>query len=547
MVLLTRLYPAPFLNGTLKKSSYGSQTTDYTYNLANMLTEVNNANDSTQISKYTYTYYVDGNQKSKTESVAGTNKGTTNYTYDGLNRLVSEQAPDKTYTYQYDSYGNRSQLSVTGDETYTTSYTYDKNNRMRNQTKTAGTAKEITDFWYDPNGNQISSMTVSTGGTGTAGVGIALVGADNTNSYSEYNSWNQLTRTMQNGKTSSYTYNGDGLRMSKTINGVKTSHIWDGTNIAADVSGSTVTKYIRGLQLISSKKGSNENFYTYNGHGDVIQLTNGTGAITKQYSYDAFGVEIDKADNNTNPFRYCREYYDIETDSVYLRARYYRPTTGRFITEDPIMDGLNWYTYCSYEPVNRIDISGLGWGYSSSYFPKPEIRGLVLGQSSNTVVRDLLFYDSKISDVGCEIIAIHNALFLQNDYGENFIDIMNSCKKISYFENTGWAGCQPKNIDQVLDEYSASYYKTTSYDDMCDNLYLDSVNILSFHLTGGVIDSFKIHTICFYIGENEKVTAYNVYNDQNNYRFYDSVWDFFEKVMPDEKKFIVFYGDIYYE
>ena len=116
MVLLTRLYPAPFLNGTLKKSSYGSQTTDYTYNLANMLTEVNNANGSTQISKYTYTYYVDGNQKSKTESVAGTNKGTTNYTYDGLNRLVSEQAPDKTYTYQYDSYGNRSSLSVTGGE-----------------------------------------------------------------------------------------------------------------------------------------------------------------------------------------------------------------------------------------------------------------------------------------------------------------------------------------------------------------------------------------------------------------------------------------------
>ena len=346
-------------DGTLKKSSYGKQSTDYTYNLANLLTEVNNANGSTQISKYTYTYYVDGNQKSKTESVAGTSKGTTNYTYDGLNRLVSEQAPNKTYTYQYDSYGNRSQLSVTGDETYTTSYTYDKNNRMRNQTKTAGTAKEITDFWYDPNGNQISSMTISTGGTGTAGVGIALVGADNTNSYSEYNSWNQLTRTMQNGKTSSYTYNGDGLRMSKTINGVKTSHIWDGTNIAADVSGSTVTKYIRGLQLISSKKGSNENFYTYNGHGDVVQLTNGTGAITKQYSYDAFGVETDKADNDTNPFRYCGEYYDTEIDSVYLRARYYRPTIGRFITEDPIMDGLNWYSYCDNNSVNVSDPSGL--------------------------------------------------------------------------------------------------------------------------------------------------------------------------------------------
>ncbi len=345
-------------DGTLKKSSYGSQSTDYTYNLAKLLTEVNNANGSTQISKYSYTYYVDGNQKSKTESVAGTNKGTTNYTYDGLNRLVQEEAPNNTYSYQYDKYGNRKQLSVTGDENYITSYTYDKNNRMRKQTKTVGTSSEITDFWYDPNGNQISSMTISTGGTGTAGIGIELAGG-NTNSINEYNSWNQLTKTMQNGKTASYTYNGDGLRMSKTVDGVTTSHIWDGTNIAGDITNGTVTKYIRGLQLISSKNDNNESFYSYNGHGDVVQLTSGTGAITKQYSYDAFGVEQNKDDKDTNPFRYCGEYYDTETDSVYLRARYYRPTTGRFITEDSIRDGLNWYVYCYSNSVNYFDNTGL--------------------------------------------------------------------------------------------------------------------------------------------------------------------------------------------
>lgn len=378
------------------KMLYGSQTTDYTYNLANLLTEVNNANGSTQISKYSYTYYVDGNQKSKTESVAGTNKGTTNYTYDGLNRLVQEEAPDNTYSYQYDSYGNRSQLSVTGDENYTTSYTYDKNNRMRKQTKTVGTSSEITDFWYDPNGNQISSMTVSTGGTGTAGVGIALVGADNTSSYSEYNSWNQLTKTMQNGNTASYTYNGDGLRMSKTVNGTTTSHIWDGTNIAADVSGSTVTKYIRGLQLISSKKGSNESFYTYNGHGDVVQLTNGSGSITKQYGYDAFGVETDKADNDTNPFRYCGEYYDTETDSIYLRARYYRPITGRFITEDPIRDGLNWYVYCSGNPVMLFDPWGLG----------AEFRPILEEQHDNTDVYLREMFDMHAGDN--DYISVYN-------------------------------------------------------------------------------------------------------------------------------------------
>lgn len=353
--LLSVLYH--YTDRTLKKSSYGSQTTDYIYNFANLLAEVNNANGSTQISKYSYTYYVDGNQKSKTESVAGTSKGTTSYTYDGLNRLIKEQAPNNTYSYQYDKYGNRSQLSVTGDENYTTSYTYDKNNRMRNQTKTAGSAKEITDFWYDPNGNQISSMTISTGGTGTAGIGIELAGG-NTNSINEYNSWNQLTKTMQNGKTASYTYNGDGLRMSKTVDGIKTSHIWDGTNIVGDVTNGTVTKYIRGLQLISSKQGSNECFYTYNGHGDVVQLTSGTGAITKQYSYDAFGVETDKTDNDTNPFRYCGEYYDEELGYTYLRNRYYDNNTGRFISEDPVRDGGNWYSYCAGEPLMHVDPSG---------------------------------------------------------------------------------------------------------------------------------------------------------------------------------------------
>ena len=48
-------------------------------------------------------------------------------------------------------------------------------------------------------------------------------------------------------------------------------------NIAGDVTNGAVTKYIRGIQLISSKTGSNESFYTYNAQGDVVQLTNGSG------------------------------------------------------------------------------------------------------------------------------------------------------------------------------------------------------------------------------------------------------------------------------
>lgn len=160
-----------------------------------------------------------------------------------------------------------------------------------------------------------------------------------------------MTKTIRNGKTASYTYNGDGLRMSKTVNGTITSHIWNGTNIAGDVTNGNVTKYIRGIQLISSKTGSNEIFYTYNAHGDVVQITNGSGDITKQYSYDAFDVEQNKDANDINPFRYCGEYLDNETESIYLRARHYSPISGRFITEDPIRDGLNWYSYAANNPI----------------------------------------------------------------------------------------------------------------------------------------------------------------------------------------------------
>ena len=57
--------------------------------------------------------------------------------------------------------------------------------------------------------------------------------------------------------------------------------------IVGDVTDGTVTKCIRGLQLISSKNGSNENFYTYNGHGDVVQLTNSAAAITSSMVMNA--------------------------------------------------------------------------------------------------------------------------------------------------------------------------------------------------------------------------------------------------------------------
>ena len=132
----------------------------------------------------------------------------------------------------------------------------------------------------------------------------------------------------------SYSYKPDGLRLSKTVNGVRTGFVWDNGNIieTTDGDGNPTGIYKYGLGRVSDNKG---NYYIYNAHGDVTGLTDSAGNMVREYEYGAFGMEVSKDSNDTNPFRYCGEYYDNETESIYLRARNYDPGMGRFTSEDP--------------------------------------------------------------------------------------------------------------------------------------------------------------------------------------------------------------------
>ena len=89
------------------------------------------------------------------------------------------------------------------------------------------------------------------------------------------------------------------------------------------------------------------NYYAYDAHGSVVSM-NG-----QRYAYDAFGNILENGVTVSNPFRYNGEYYDEETGMIYLRARYYDSSIGRFITEDPAKDGLNWYVYGSKSVVRH--------------------------------------------------------------------------------------------------------------------------------------------------------------------------------------------------
>ena len=259
-------------------------------------------------------------------SEAKENGEETTYFYDDLGRLTSETLWNgmslvQRYAYTYDDFGNRATLTATGADAYTTTYTYNLANRLTSEAKTQSGATSTTTYTYDANGNQLKQT--SPAGTTT----------------NTYNSFNQLITSVVDGTSVSYTYTPSGLRFTKR--GI--TYLYDGDVLALELRGTSNThKYTYGVDLIScsvynasSSPQTTEYYYLRNGHGDVTYLTDAEGAITKTYEYDAFGNEENPVSTDINPFRYAGEYYDAETGTYYLRARYYDPVIGRFTQEDP--------------------------------------------------------------------------------------------------------------------------------------------------------------------------------------------------------------------
>ena len=360
------------LNGNRTKTEYGNGlTTEYVYNKAGMLTEMKNNKNGSNIETLKYDYYYDGNIKN--ETVTGNMRPAYNktYTYDKIGRLTGENKTGSesiNINYEYDLNGNRTSMTYdgvgTGNNAFKANYTYDSDNRLLTERKnyTKRNETEITQYTYDNNGNQVNKLTGISAvyGNNQVSANISDINELSSGEYEnrKYNLFNQLTDVSINGKESKYTYRPDGLRLTKTADGKTTGYIWDEGKIYAETNDlfEIQTAYIYGNERINSNNGI---YYLYNGHGDVTGLADTTGNITKTYNYDAFGVELNLDSEDVNPFRYCGEYYDKETDSIYLRARYYNPVLGRFTTEDPAKDGLNWYAYCGNNPVMFIDPSGL--------------------------------------------------------------------------------------------------------------------------------------------------------------------------------------------
>ena len=333
------LVDTEFPNGTVETRSYDD---------LNRLVFLENTGPDGMISSYRYDLDAVGNRLSVEED----DGRQVSYDYDELYRLESETisvpgAGERTISYSYDPVGNR--LTRNDSVEGTTSYVYNENDWLLSEMLNG----EVTEYGYDENGNRLSRIK-----NGTEEVVYQwdyenrLVGADGTQQVE-------------------YQYDDNGVRVAAIVDGVETRYLIDANRPYAQVleeynpEGNIQASYVYGLDLISQERGEQESFYHMDGLGSTRVLTDDGGGVTDTYDYDAYGVLIASTGGTVNDYLYTGEQFDPNLGDYYLRARYYEPSMGRFLSRDPFEGflieplSLAKYPYVHGNPVNAIDPSGL--------------------------------------------------------------------------------------------------------------------------------------------------------------------------------------------
>ncbi|MBI5196253.1 MAG: transglutaminase [Nitrospirae bacterium] len=328
--------------GNLTSITYpGNKTVNYTYDALNRLKTVTNWLSQTA----TYNY----DDAGRLTSLTNFNGTVTTYGYDNANRLTAfdNKKSDTTilasYSFTLDGNGNRTQ--VVQNEPLTqipnpadVSYTY---NTKKNRLLTANT----TSFGYDDEG-QLNSKA---GGAYT---------------------FDYEHRLKSIAGTTTFYYDGSGKRLKAVRNGIETRYIYDtGGNLLAEADGNNnITKYyIYGAGLLAMVTPTNQTYcYHFNAVGSTIAMTDSTQAMVNKYSYDPFGNVVNQVEAVQQPFKFVGQHGVMTEPNgfYYMRARYYDPEVGRFISEDPIgfEGGINLYAYVLNNPVLLIDPLGLAVG-----------------------------------------------------------------------------------------------------------------------------------------------------------------------------------------
>ena len=253
-----------------------------------------------------------------------------------LSAYGSDPGGTTTESYSFDAVGNRTaSLGVS-------SYTNNSSNEM--------TATSAATYTYDYNGNTATKVVGSNTTSYAWGLREPADECDSTGARVEL-------------LVSSTTPSGDGFTNPHQAQSV--FWLYDGDNLAEETnsSGTAVARYAQGLNIdepLAMLRSSTTSYYQADGLGSVTSLSNTSGAIAT-HMYDSFGNLTASTGSLVNPFRYTARESDSETGLYYYRARYYDPSSGRFISEDPIgfSGGNNFYKYVLNDPLNGVDPRGL--------------------------------------------------------------------------------------------------------------------------------------------------------------------------------------------
>jgi RHS repeat-associated protein len=135
-----------------------------------------------------------------------------------------------------------------------------------------------------------------------------------------------------------------------------------------DASGTVTNYYTYGNGLISKINAASgqEQWYHFDPTGNTLALTDSSQNVTDTYAYTPYG-EVTSQGTSWNPFKYSGKHgvMDDGNGTNYMRARYYMPFAGRFMSLDAVWgamnqpQSLNRYAYVQGDPLGRIDPSGM--------------------------------------------------------------------------------------------------------------------------------------------------------------------------------------------
>jgi RHS repeat-associated protein len=333
------------------------------------------ANGST-LSSLAYTYDPDGNLTEETST--GLGSSTQTYGYNSLDQLESNDSN----AYTYDGDGNATELNGSGasslsynDADQLTSgpagtYTY---NDLGQRTQLDADDVD-TNYGYDQAGN----LTSVTGGPDS----LAL----------------------------SYGYDGNGLLQNTTNDDTTTQLTWDpNTGSVPNLIVDDTTDIIYGPQGLPVEQiGEDDDpiYYHHDQLGSTRQLTNTAGDSIETIKYTPYGAPTIESGTATTNLLYAGQYTDPNSGMVYLRARWYDPTTGQFLSVDPLAaDTGATYNYAGDNPTDETDPTGLCGSLSSwgSFWANCGSDAASAAGAVVNAVNPLTYYEDEINSYenGC--------------------------------------------------------------------------------------------------------------------------------------------------